>query len=204
MILRHAFFRRDPLTCSRELVGCELHWGECRGLIVETEAYDAEGDEACHTFFRPSTRAFVAGHPAGTAYVYLNYGMHWMLNVLVKGNREGFVLIRALEPLAGQDLMQAARGMPDPRQWCSGPGKLARALGITGADHGRDLCIDERFAFHRPRRKIAVEATPRIGITKATELLWRFSVPGHPHVSGSRKKTRPVETSPTGLANRLA
>ena len=92
-----------PLECARALIGCELSWNDCAGLIVETEAYAVINDEACHTFSRPSTRAFVERHPAGTAYVYLNYGVHWLLNVLVKGGPEdGIILIRALEPTRGR------------------------------------------------------------------------------------------------------
>ena len=122
------FFRRNPLRCARELVGSELIWGRCGGVIVETEAYNAIGDEACHCFVRPSTRAFVERNQTGAAYIYLNYGVHWMLNVLVKGTENGFVLIRALEPTRGIELMKRRRGIVDERQLCSGPGKLTQAL----------------------------------------------------------------------------
>ena len=189
-MLTAEFFRRDPVTCARELVGCRLEWGRRAGIVVETEAYDAVGDEACHTWFRPGARQFVANHPAGTAYVYLNYGMHWMLNALVKGERDGFVLVRALEPLRGLEAMQQARGPVGLTGLCSGPGKLAKALGITGADHGRNLCSEARFAFHEETpREVAVSA--RIGITRAVDLPWRFFAAGNPHVSraaGARKK----------------
>jgi len=96
-IVRSAFFKRDPLTCARELIGTELIWGQCSGLVVEVEAYAAIDDEAAHTFTRPSARSFIDRNKAGAAYVYFNYGVHWMLNVLVKGEADGFVLIRALE-----------------------------------------------------------------------------------------------------------
>lgn len=150
--------------------------------MVETEAYDAEGDAACHTFFRPAARAFVENHQAGAAYVYLNYGMHWMLNALVKGQRTGFVLVRALEPVVGIDAMKKARGLEALHALCSGPGKLTRALGITGADHGKDLCTDPRQGFHAgaPGK---ISASPRIGISRAMERLWRFYATGNPHVS---------------------
>lgn len=108
--LGRTFFRRVVLTCARELVGCGLVWGGCRGVIVETEAYAERGDPACHTVHRPSARAFACSHPAGSAYVYFNYGMHWMLNVLTKhpsGN--GLILIRALRPEAGLPLMRNCR-----------------------------------------------------------------------------------------------
>ena len=94
-IVRASFFKRDPITCARELIGADLIWGDCSGLLVEVEAYAAIDDEAAHTFTRPSARSFIERNRAGAAYVYFNYGMHWMLNVLVKGDANGFVLIRA-------------------------------------------------------------------------------------------------------------
>ena len=186
MRLEREFFRRDPLTCSRELIGCELFAGECAGIIVETEAYSAEGDEACHAFFRPSTRAFMAVHEPGAAYVYLNYGMYWLLNVLVKGGRggadDGFVLIRAVQPLRGLDLMRQRRGRTALHQLCSGPGKLTQAFGITGADHGTNLCGDA-IGFRSRAAHVEVETCLRIGITKAAHLPWRFLLKGSPFVS---------------------
>jgi DNA-3-methyladenine glycosylase len=195
--LPRKFFQRDPLTCARELIGCEVRWGDRAGVIVETEAYDAEGDEASHTHFRPSARAFVAAHREGTAYVYFNYGVHWMLNVLVKGEREGFVLFRALEPVTGLEEMYAARGVKSIHQLCSGPGKLAKALGVTGEHHGIDLCKDPQYAFYPPSVEFQVVAGPRIGITRAVDFPWRFHAEGNPHVSGrGTKKTRPTGYKP--------
>ena len=106
------FFTTDPLDCAANLIGTELVWGKCAGIVVETEAYLVEGDEASHTFSRPSTRVFVERNQPGAAYIYFNYGVHWMLNVLVKGGpRDGLILIRAIEPRRGLALMrQAARG----------------------------------------------------------------------------------------------
>ena len=187
LVLKRSFFRSDPVTCARALVGCRLQWGDRSGRIVETEAYDAEDDEACHTWFRPSARAFVAAHREGAAYVYFNYGMHWMFNVLVKGPRQGFVLIRALEPMTGVEAMQGARGKTDLRLLCSGPGKLAQALGITGEDHGRDLCVDSRFAFHAGPGSVAVATSPRVGISRAVDLPWRFFAAESGHVSAHPK-----------------
>src|SRR6478672_8300578 len=109
--ITESFFKRDPLTCARELIGAVFMWKGCEGRIVETEAYDSVDDPACHTWTRPSTRNFVENHQAGDTYVYLNYGTHWLFNILVKGgNRSGFVLFRALEPLAGLDAMRERRG----------------------------------------------------------------------------------------------
>ena len=176
-MLSHSFFERDPLTCARELSGCHLVWGQCAGLIVETEAYSVSGDEACHTFARKGARHFVESHPAGAAYVYLNYGVHWLLNVLVKGGTEdGFVLIRALEPTAGLALMRRRRGTDSIQALCSGPGKLSRALGICGKDHGMDLCEDPSRCFTARKAPVEVMSDVRIGISKAAHLPWRFLV----------------------------
>src|SRR5207248_9141177 len=102
-IIRASFFRREPITCARELIGAELIWGDCSGRLVEVEAYAAIDDEAAHTFTRPSARSFIGRNEAAAAYAYFNYGMHWMLNVLVKGVANGLVLFRALERLKGFD-----------------------------------------------------------------------------------------------------
>src|SRR5207248_9310373 len=148
-IVRASFFKRDPIACARELIGAELIWGDCSGVIVETEAYNAIHDEAAHTFTRPSARAFIERNKPGAAYVYFNYGVHWMLNVLVKGEENGFVLIRALEPRRGIALMQKRRRAVDVRKLCSGPGKLTPALDITDRHHEMDLCTDPRHCFAR-------------------------------------------------------
>lgn len=181
MIARE-FFTQSPVVCARALVGCELVWGACRGMVVECEAYAATGDPACHTFTRPSAREFVAGHQAGTAYVYLNYGMHWMLNVLTKGEQEGFVLLRAIEPRHGLVAMQKRRGGRTGRELTGGPGRLTAALGVTGHDHGADFCRSGRRCF-LPGTATDVVADARIGISRAQDFPWRFSVRGHPFVS---------------------
>jgi len=193
-LLSRSFFQRDPITCARELVGCELIWGSCAGLIVETEAYTATGDEAAHTFVRPSARTFLAKHEAGTAYVYFNYGMYWLFNVLIKGGREdGFVLIRALQPTHGIPIMRRRRfpvkkepaARPKPSEaLCSGPGKLTIALGIGGEHHGTDLCTRPSNAFHGPADPAIRRLSDlRIGITKSAHLPWRFLAAENPFVS---------------------
>ena len=175
MKITREFFRRDPITCARGLIGCEIVWDGVGGVIVETEAYSVLNDEACHTFSRPSSREFVAEKPPGTAYVYLNYGMHWLLNFLVKGGAEdGFVLIRALEPTRGIEKMQQRRGMMDLKNLCSGPGKLTRALGMNGDFHGRDFFATDGPTLIVPTKPQEILAGPRIGITRAAELPWRF------------------------------
>lgn len=161
--LTEEFFRRTPEMCARELIGCRFFWEGKSAVIVETEAYAATGDEACHTWFRPSARKFVAEHEAGAAYVYLNYGVHWLFNVLVKGgSADGFVLFRALE------------GWDDARTG-AGPGKLTKALGIDGAAHGVRFLGGRNSGIFRGE-EVAVVAGPRIGISRATDLRWRFGL----------------------------
>lgn len=171
------YFEQDPVTCARGLIGCEFVWDGCAGRIVETEAYDSVDDPACHTWFRPGTRAFVDRQQAGDAYVYLNYGVHWLFNILVKGGeRSGFVLLRAVEPVSGVDLMRQRRqGVRDPLLG-AGPGRLTRALGIDGSSHGTSFLrrSDRGILLGEPVKTLAA---PRIGISRATNLLWRFGDP---------------------------
>ncbi len=172
--IRQDFFARDPVDCARNLIGCHFRWKGCVGRIVETEAYRTIGDEACHTFFRPSVREFVSKCAPGDAYVYLNYGVHWLFNIVVKGGEhEGFVLIRALEPVDGLEEIRARRGVMKVTNLASGPGKLTRALGIGRADHGKAfLGKTDRGIFRGENAGILTG--PRIGISKAADLPWRF------------------------------
>jgi DNA-3-methyladenine glycosylase len=191
--LQTSFFQRDPLVCARELIGTELVWGKCSGIIVETEAYLTLNDEACHTFTRPSTRAFVERNVPGAVYIYMNYGVHWMLNLLVKGGkRSGLILIRALEPRRGIALMKARRGVDDLRRLCSGPGKLAQALDITKRHHEMNICADPRYCLWPAQSaQIPVVADPRIGISRSKDFPWRFTLAESAFVS------RPVRIGPT-------
>ncbi len=155
-------------------------------MIVETEAYLEFGDEACHAFTRPSTRAFIANNPPGTSYVYLNYGVHWLLNVLVKSNTgNGIILLRALEPTSGLKLMRRRRQRQATHELCSGPGKLTRALNINGSHHAQSLCCNDKRGFLTgitiPEN--AIVSSPRIGISRAVEFPWRFHLRDNPHVS---------------------
>jgi DNA-3-methyladenine glycosylase len=187
-IVRASFFKRDPITCARDLIGTELIWDDCSGIVVEVEAYAAINDEAAHTFTRPSARSFIERNHAGAAYVYFNYGMHWMLNVLVKGDENGFVLIRALEPRQGIEQMKKRRGLHDVKRLCSGPGKLTQALGITGRDHEMDLCADPQHCFARnTSTPVEVVADERIGITRSAHYPWRFTLKESEFVSRAVK-----------------
>lgn len=187
-----AFFERDPLTCARDLLGCQLVWRDTSGIIVETEAYAEYGDEACHTFFRHRVRTFVRERPAGSIYIYLNYGVHWLLNFLVKGESfRGFVLIRALEPRAGIHSMFERRRVRKLTDLCSGPGKLTQAMGITAEWNGADLFSISGVSLSLWEEPPAIIASQRIGITKSAELEWRYFVGNSPFVSGKKGKTRP-------------
>jgi DNA-3-methyladenine glycosylase len=196
-MLGKEFFERDVLVVAEELVGSLLVWGECEGMVVETEAYGAEGDEAAHLAFRPSAREFMARHEAGTAYVYFNYGMYWLANVLVKGGSglDGIVLIRALEPRRGIEAMRERRGKERLRDLCSGPGKLAIAMGIGGEAHERSLVESRAACFMASGEPVAVERDRRIGISRSAGLRWRFLAKGNEFVSapkgkGTKKKPR--------------
>lgn len=190
------FFERDVLTVARDLVGVELVWQGCSGIIVETEAYAAEGDPACHTASRPSARAFMQQHAPGAAYVYFNYGMYWLFNLLVKGGgHDGLILVRALEPRRGLSLMRERRGKDRPEDLCSGPGKLAVALGIAGSHHGTALAGRGRPAgcgLRAATGQVEVVADVRVGIRQAADFPWRFLAPDSSHVSVSFGRVKPL------------
>ncbi len=188
VILDPGFFERDPLLCAAELIGMDLVHGECRGRIIETEAYREMGDPACHLFTRPSAREFVRQHPAGTAYVYLNYGVHWLVNVLchdLSSGKSGFVLFRALEATAGVETMIQRRGTQERGKLCSGPGRLTAALDIGRHHHGLPLTSDPAFCLQigHSGETYRVITDRRIGISAAKDLPWRFLAADHPGVS---------------------
>lgn len=192
--LTRDFFQRDVLTVACELVGVELVWKGCSGVIVETEAYAVEGDPACHTATRPSTREFVKSRPPGAAYVYFNYGMYWLFNLLVKGGeQDGLILIRALEPRKGLETMQSRRDREKARDLCSGPGKLAQALAIDGTHHGLAMAGSGREAdcgFKSAAESLEVVSDIRVGISQAVDFPWRFLARGNPHVSVPHGKVK--------------
>lgn len=178
------FFRREPVVCARELIGCTLQLGETAGIIVETEAYAAENDPACHTWSRKGARNFVFRHEAGTAYVYLNYGMHWLFNLLVKGGGlDGFVLVRALEPIEGLDVMRRRRKRQLIEELCNGPAKLTQALGINGKHHEASPLRGYPWRLAMWKKAPEITFRTRIGISKAVDLPWRFLLRGNKFAS---------------------
>jgi DNA-3-methyladenine glycosylase len=173
-----------------DLLGCAVWHGQTAGVIVETEAYHEE-EPACHAFGGLTPRTGVLFGRPGLAYVYRSYGVHAMLNAVCEPEGVGAaVLIRALAPLAGIERMRARRGLSRDTDLCSGPGKLTQALGIELALNGTSLA-DGPIVI---RARAAAWADPpvvvsrRVGITKAVELPWRFTVAGDPNVSRPRPR----------------
>ncbi|MBA2763343.1 MAG: DNA-3-methyladenine glycosylase [Thermoleophilaceae bacterium] len=172
------FYARSVLEVARDLIGVTLRHGDTAGRIVEVEAYH-ECEPACHAYAGPTPRTEPLFGPPGRLYVYRSYGIHSLVNFVT--NAEGIgaaVLIRALEPVAGLETMRRRRGAESDRELCSGPGKLTVALGIglelNGAwVEGGPLQLDPSPGAHD---KPSLVADGRIGITKATDLPWRFCV----------------------------
>jgi DNA-3-methyladenine glycosylase len=172
---------------ARALVGCTLLVDGVGGTIVEVEAY-APDDPASHSFGGENIRNAAMFGPAGHLYVYRSYGVHWCANVVCYATGTGAaVLLRALEPTHGIDEMRERRRLEDVRLLCSGPGRLTQALGISGAHDG--LALDSPpFELLAPSEPADVVVGPRVGITRAVELPWRYSVSGSPFVSRPRPR----------------
>lgn len=190
--LPQSFYARDTLSIARELLGCILV--HCEGMnttvgkIVETEAYTRD-DPAAHSFAGKTTRNSVLFGPVGHAYVYFVYGMHFCMNVVTgeMGSGEA-VLFRAVEPLAGIDVMKRRRRMDDEKNLCSGPAKLTQAFAITREFNGTPLYSGPLQVRSCRRQMLSVEnheifQTERIGITKAQEFPYRFYLRENPHIS---------------------
>jgi DNA-3-methyladenine glycosylase len=186
-LLRRSFFARSVHEVAPDLIGVTLLVDGVGGRIVEVEAYDEE-DPASHGYRGRTARNASMFGPPGHAYVYRSYGIHWCLNLVCGG--EGVpeaALIRALEPTAGIDQQERRRGTDDVRALCSGPGKLCQALAITRKHDG--LALD-RAPFRLQARKETPEivTAPRIGITRATELSWRYLEADSSYVSRGRPR----------------
>jgi DNA-3-methyladenine glycosylase len=179
--LARRFFARNPVVLARDLLGRVLFYrtpeGLLAGRIVETEAYTGDADAASHAFRGRTARNAVMFGPAGYAYVYFTYGMHYCLNVTAEiPGTAGAVLLRALEPLAGVEIMRA-RGDKGPEQrLLSGPGKIGRAFGLTLEDNGRDFTRGPLgIAAGSPVADREVASSRRIGISRAVDLPYRFT-----------------------------
>ena len=186
--LRPTFYHRSVHEVARDLIGCTVAHGETAGVIVETESYHAD-DAACHAFGGLTERNRVLFGPPAHAYVYRSYGIHSMLNFVAEPEgHAAAVLIRALEPVHGIDLMRARRGLVRDEELCSGPGKLTQALGIGLDLNGVPLESGPIRVFDRAVEWLDPEIVtgPRIGITKAAELPWRYGE------AGSRFVSRPI------------
>jgi DNA-3-methyladenine glycosylase len=187
MALPHSFYDRPVVDVALDLVGCVIAHGGCSGVIVETEAYH-DSEPACHAYIGVTERTRLLFGPPGFAYVYRSYGIHALLNAVSESEGIGAaVLIRALMPVDGIELMAERREVPPGRlrDLCSGPGKLTQALGIGMEANGSDLCSGPIVFSARPAEwsDPPISADRRIGITKAAELPWRFSVTGNGYVS---------------------
>jgi DNA-3-methyladenine glycosylase len=184
------FFARPVVDVARDMLGCIVRHGSTAGVIVETEAYH-DSEPACHAHVGITPRTHVLFGPPGRAYVYRSYGIHALLNAVCEPEGVGAaVLIRALEPLEGIELMRARRRLERVEDLCSGPGKLTQALGIELDLNGSDLQAGPITIEPAPPGWEEVEPVvgTRIGITKAAELPWRFCVPGSRSVSRPRPR----------------
>jgi DNA-3-methyladenine glycosylase len=190
--LDEAFFARSVHDVARDLIGCALLYDGVGGRIVETESYHRD-DPACHAYGGPTPRSSILWGPPARAYVYFSYGIHSLLNAVAEPEGEAAaVLIRALEPRWGVEEMRRRRGRDEARELCSGPGKLTEALGVGLGDNGRSL-LQAPFELREASSdapSVEVTTAPRIGITKAAELPWRFCA------AGSRYLSQPLPREP--------
>jgi len=180
--LKGVDFVQNSSEVARRLIGMTLLVGGVGGIIVETEAYDRE-DPASHSFSGPTPRNAVMFGPPGRAYVYLSYGIHWCLNFVCREAGHGAgVLIRALEPTTGVSTMIKRRRQEDPRMLCAGPGRLGQALAVTRELNGKRIDAAP-FSLTAASTRARVVCGPRIGISKAIELPWRFGLAGSRYLS---------------------
>ncbi len=187
-VLPRAFYERATVEVARDLLGKVLVHGPAAGIIVETEAYLGGDDLASHSARGLTARTRVIFGPPGHAYVYFIYGMYECLNLVAEpAGQAGCVLIRALEPAAGIEIMRRRRGARQDREIASGPGKLTLAMAITRAHNGADVTRGS-LVVREPAepRHVEIAVTPRIGITKCADLPLRFLVRGNRFVSGRR------------------
>jgi DNA-3-methyladenine glycosylase len=179
------FYGRSVHDVARDLIGCTVRHGGAAGRIVETESYHMD-EAACHAHAGVTNRTSTLFGPPGRAYVYFSYGVHALLNAVAEAEDVGAaVLIRALEPFDGIELMRTRRGLERVEDLCSGPGKLTQALGIGLELNGSSL-VDGPIELHAREpaaRAPRIVLGQRIGITKAVDLPWRFCDADSRHVS---------------------
>lgn len=183
----HFFSDKTVEELAVALLGCEVvndtNEGKASGIIVETEAYH-QTDEASHSYRGKTKRTGIMFGPPGYAYVYFTYGMHWCFNVTAEEAGVGAaVLIRALEPTEGIELMKKRRGKDLESELCSGPSKLVQALGISKEDYGKPLFEGDLCITPRKIKDFQVKSGPRIGISKAKDKKWRFWIGSNGFVS---------------------
>jgi DNA-3-methyladenine glycosylase len=186
-VIEREFFARSVHEVAPDLIGVTLLVDGVGGRIVEVEAYDQE-DPASHGYRGRTARNEAMFGPPGHAYVYRSYGIHWCLNlVCAEDGVPEAALIRALEPTTGIEVQRSRRGVKELRSLCSGPGKLCQALGVTRTHDG--LPLDAPPFRLEPRTEAPEIVTgPRIGITRATELSWRYALAGSPYVSRALRR----------------
>ena len=189
--LTRSFFARPTEIVAEALLGCELYRrtveGLVGGVIVETEAYGGLDDPASHAAMYTRSRASVMASRPGTAYVYRSYGVHHCFNVVAKPEGSvGAVLVRAVEPTTGIDLMRSRRSTSSDRDLCRGPGRLCQAFAIELPDTLTDVVARDDLWLEAAKSEPFVSRSPRVGITRAVERPWRFFVPGSPFVSKGR------------------
>ena len=189
-VLKQTFFARPAPDVARDLIGVTLLLDNVGGIIVEAEAYD-HADPASHSFNGPTARNRSMFGPVGHAYVYRSYGIHWCLNLVCGREPGSAVLIRALRPTQGLDVMRARRALQDERLLCSGPGRLCQALGITAALDGKPLDAPPFALCSGGAATVAAGA--RIGITKAANTPWRFVWAGSPYLSRPFSSVLPLK-----------
>jgi DNA-3-methyladenine glycosylase len=188
--LRRGFFARYSPTVAKELIGCRLvrvvDGTRLSGIVVETEAYRGARDPASHAYRRKTRRNEVMFGPAGVAYVYFTMGAHYCLNVTTEKKDAAAVLIRAVLPMEGVERMKRNRGVTEPTEVASGPGKLTRAFEIDRSLNGEDMMTSERLFFESGQKVRRIGVSSRVGISAGKEFRWRFFAEGDPFVSKGR------------------
>ena len=178
--VQQEWFDKPVLELAPALIGARVFVEGVGGMIVEVEAY-ARHDPAAHSFAGKTPRNASMFGPSGRAYVYRSYGIHWCMNFVAQEEGAG-VLIRAIAPERGLEQMAERRGTDDMKLLCSGPGKLTQAMGVTGAHDGVPL-FRKPFAVFAAQEKVAIVTGPRIGISRALDLPWRFGLKGSAFLS---------------------